>query len=148
MANAKKCDTCGSYYDAEEPNRAYNVHKMPDEKPLDLCPDCYEHLESFLTSMSKPKRAKKYKLSDAGHDKMSSAASARIKKAQKYRKENPDCTWGEALSASSNKNLKIMPKKKRLGRPPKHPKQSEGQCWKYAKGKSPADETAEPADEF
>jgi len=145
MTLAKKCDVCGTLYELDGLEQEYSLHKKGLETSLDLCARCYGHLVALATGIKQSKRAKKHRLSETAHDKMSSAASKRIKKAQKYRKDHPDCTWGEALSASSNKNSDVKPPKKKLGRPKIKP---DSKCWKYAKGKSPGDEIKEPADEF
>ena len=145
MSDAKKCDICGTLYELDDSEHEYSIHKKGAEKPLDLCPGCFARLTALATGIKKAKGPKKHRLSESAHDKMSSAASKRIKKAQKYREDHPDCTWGEALSASSNKNLSEKAPKKKLGRPKLKP---DGKCWKYAKGKSPSDEIKDPADEF
>jgi hypothetical protein len=145
MADAKKCDICGTLYELDGSEQEYSIHKKGAEKPLDLCPGCFERLGALVSGVKRSKRPKKYKIDTAGRDKMSAAASKRIKKAQKYREEHPDCSWGEALSASSNKNVVEKPPKKKLGRPKIKP---DTKCWKYAKGKNPGDEIKEPADEF
>lgn len=53
MANAKKCDRCGSFYDCpkdNEDNRAYNIINTTNRRFIDLCEDCQTSLESWINS--------------------------------------------------------------------------------------------------
>ena len=53
MANAKKCDRCGSFYDLPkdgEENRAYNIINTATRRFIDLCEDCQTSLESWINS--------------------------------------------------------------------------------------------------
>lgn len=53
MANVKKCDHCGTYYDKSSEgysyvrldNRYWNEHQY---NVIDLCPECMDILESWL----------------------------------------------------------------------------------------------------
>lgn len=56
MANAKRCDRCGKFYEYIEDEKKtlfifkYNssdIRGWPDER-LDLCNDCYKNLEKFI----------------------------------------------------------------------------------------------------
>lgn len=53
MAKALKCDRCGQYYDLLKGLRNYQIRDMNNEKnfdkPVDLCPDCYEIFTKWLT---------------------------------------------------------------------------------------------------
>ena len=51
MADAKKCDKCGSFYDHpkdSEENRVYNIINTTTRKFIDLCPDCQSSLEDWI----------------------------------------------------------------------------------------------------
>ena len=59
MADAKRCDRCGNYYDENKGTRSINGwfvrgvrictnSKCSDHKYLDLCDDCIEKLYAFL----------------------------------------------------------------------------------------------------
>ena len=52
MSKAFKCDRCEKYYDVLLNNtKYYQIIKLEsyiDNKPVDLCTDCYEKLEKFL----------------------------------------------------------------------------------------------------
>lgn len=63
MANAKKCDRCGAYYQEVEPNlidtlvskigflakpREYTTHTLI-ESCVDLCPKCSRSLKNWLS---------------------------------------------------------------------------------------------------
>lgn len=48
---AKKCDRCGEFYLLENDISIYlNNIKDLDSKHIDLCPDCYEELNRYLTN--------------------------------------------------------------------------------------------------
>ena len=51
MADAKKCDKCGSFYDYPkdgEENRAYNIINTATRRFIDLCDDCQSSLEDWI----------------------------------------------------------------------------------------------------
>ena len=51
MANAKKCDRCGSFYDypkSSEDNRAHNIIDTSSRNFIDLCDDCQSSLEEWI----------------------------------------------------------------------------------------------------
>ena len=53
MADAKKCDKCGSFYDYPkdgEENRAYNIINTATRRFIDLCDDCQSSLEDWIES--------------------------------------------------------------------------------------------------
>lgn len=55
MANARKCDRCGRYYDLPrfEPElKAVRYIHMRGNKIYDLCEDCTESLEQFLINQA------------------------------------------------------------------------------------------------
>lgn len=50
MAKALKCDRCGQFYDLLTDFRKYRMQEIDSyEKPIDLCPDCYETFTKWLT---------------------------------------------------------------------------------------------------
>ena len=53
MADAKKCDKCGSFYDYpkdSKENRAYNIINTATRRFIDLCDDCQSSLEDWIES--------------------------------------------------------------------------------------------------
>lgn len=52
MANAKKCDRCGTYY--EQYSRTFLVYNGIPYRgvELDFCPTCYKKIEAFITNNS------------------------------------------------------------------------------------------------
>ena len=51
MANAKKCDRCGSFYDypkSSEDNRAHNIIDTSSRNFIDLCDDCQSVLDDWI----------------------------------------------------------------------------------------------------
>ena len=52
MANAKKCDRCGEYYDEPDSNCIGGINIVPVSEgtiyTFDLCEDCLENLYDFL----------------------------------------------------------------------------------------------------
>lgn len=51
MANAKKCDRCGAFYDEIiNPNLRIEEHNYPFVNYIDLCPQCVEELKQWLNS--------------------------------------------------------------------------------------------------
>lgn len=48
--DAKKCDRCGNFYKTLTVFRKYNVisTRLYVKNTLDLCPECYDALASFL----------------------------------------------------------------------------------------------------
>lgn len=48
---AKKCDRCGEFYLFENDRSIYLISNNGlDAKNIDLCPDCYEELNRYLTN--------------------------------------------------------------------------------------------------
>lgn len=48
---AKKCDRCGEFYLFENDHSIYLISNNGlDAKNIDLCPDCYEELNRYLTN--------------------------------------------------------------------------------------------------
>lgn len=48
--DAKKCDRCGNFYETPNAFGKYNIISTRGcvKKTLDLCPECYDALASFL----------------------------------------------------------------------------------------------------
>lgn len=49
---AKKCDRCGEFYELENDCRVSLINQTISgfPKTMDLCPDCYEELNRYLTN--------------------------------------------------------------------------------------------------
>ena len=49
MADAKKCDRCGKYYDKNDRKMwLYNYQGMCYDKPFDICSECLTELERWF----------------------------------------------------------------------------------------------------
>lgn len=47
--DAKKCDRCGKFYDKQPHKKYILIEKIgPNRFEMDLCPECYSKIESFL----------------------------------------------------------------------------------------------------
>lgn len=46
MANVKKCDHCGTYYDKS--SEGYSYVRLDNNDVIDLCPECMNILQSWL----------------------------------------------------------------------------------------------------
>lgn len=52
--NAKKCDRCGVFYVPTNDARVYAISKrrFPSDVELDICPECYDDLLTFMANPS------------------------------------------------------------------------------------------------
>ena len=49
---AKKCDRCGEFYELENDYTVNSINQTTSDilRTMDLCPDCYEELNRYLTN--------------------------------------------------------------------------------------------------